>query len=104
MLAERRFDKGTIRSTESFNTKIKRFGRSGLDDEDNDDEFLSSVSASHGPSLSSLSPGASGARDDDDFLSFEMPNTRSKMPGGARQPGSMLKPRVVKQIHTFDME
>src|SRR5689334_16061253 len=33
LLAERRFDKGSVRSTAAFSQKLKRFGRAGLDDE-----------------------------------------------------------------------
>lgn len=109
MLAERRFDKGSIRSVQAFNTRLKRFGRGGLDDDNfDDDEFLSSAtaaSASRNPfAPSAAAPINSPLLEEDLDFNFEMPSTRSAMIGGQRQPGTISRPQVVKQMSSFDFE
>lgn len=106
MLAERRFDKGAVRSTAAFNSKLKRFGRGGLDDSTNDDEFDPAALARNPfdrPASSSAAAAAPWrASEEDTYFDFEMPSTREARPDARRVPGSLSRPQVVKTVHAFD--
>lgn len=107
MLAERRFDKGTVRSTAAFNSKLKRFGRGGLDDSTNDDEFDPAALARNPfdrAGSSSSSSGPPRVSEEDSYFDFEMPSTREARPEGRRMPGTISRPQVSKPLHAFDDE
>lgn len=108
MLAERRFAKGTVRSTAAFNSKLKRFGRGGLDDASTNDDDFDPAALARNPfdrpasSSSSSSSAPPRASEEDAYFDFEMPSTREARPEARRVPGTLSRPQVVKTVHAFD--
>jgi len=116
-LAERRFEKGTVRSVDSFNARLKRFARGGGGFDEEDDEA--------GPVRNPFEPDIDDGEDDhpahDDEedggygrhgsvdrrgsrayseaeeFSFQLPSLRADVVT-SREPGRMAQPVAVKSI------
>jgi len=126
-IAERRFDKGSVRSIDNFNSRLKRFGRGGLDDNTDDEAFGTSSSharknpfdhdddeeddggdePAHGDDedgynygTRSSSVGGRGGRapSEADEFTFQLPSMRAELANSTRQPGRMTQPVAVKAI------